>query len=909
MANNLTGDYEAVVQVSVRKINGILSTMHQNKVNAHASDAPPTFEHSSPRVRIEDLKIPKHDTTHFAKWYAGVVQDLRETGVLPSDARSVLSEKAPPGVSSVLKKGWRDLDIIRLEPAANGAVRGTADVQLSNPTISLAERSVGEVTVHVDVRVHYDPDDGSAPMPEPIHGEVQATYIIKTKTEALSVQVSSHDNQIQFIPRTGSGLNAADADTISAQVRKVLRHQFVAADVPMPAGSRFAEFIALGGQPDPSQALAPSQAFALPLQLSDSAAGGNIHSVNKHLLGGFDFAIAVSKEYVISKFQPTLDTLRQFQKDVTVHVTDIGVVDPDYHVSVSSADLFFENGGIKLEIHAKATTHHTIAPNYNNIVIKQLIRLVLADQSVTLQASDSDLTIDGITGLFADKARSKTRSEIIDERNKALNPEPPGTPPGTVISQSFNNARKQLNETLLKFDPFSSVSYKALETNPDGIVLRGAIAPSGPGWRLDPVVDFKVAADGKSLTAFNSWIPGGRVDAYRWTWPVGGSAGAVVSVKVGHNNDEDAFDRFVLATPSDVAATGRICLRIEGTRMSPDGIEEGITAGEICKPWWSEPILTAPYGSLDVLDPIWNPPVVDQEQPLDFIVDDAIAGHVSVMGQSPPTGGLTTNTLIHFAGRNIERPLETLSHALSQMRQPHMSLVLFLVLPMGTFATRRSELQAQLGSLDERFTRNLHITEDYAGGWTKAFAAPEGPSTHLLNARGQLVWKREGKLNPDRVATALDEHLLPALAPRSVLMQLAAQPGEQAPDAFFRDDQGGCVTLRRLRGQPILLNFWKSWSKPCLRELRRLQSLQEQQGGSAPAIMAVNSEDHAALSDVRCQKNLTLRLIPDRNQSIAELYGVQCWPTTISINQEGIIDRIQFGLPHQTRETGEYAQY
>ena len=140
-------------------------------------------------------------------------------------------------------------------------------------------------------------------------------------------------------------------------------------------------------------------------------------------------------------------------------------------------------------------------------------------------------------------------------------------------------------------------------------------------------------------------------------------------------------------------------------------------------------------------------------------------------------------------------------------------------------------------------------------------------------------------------------------------MRLAAQPGEQAPDAFFRDDQGGCVTLRRLRGQPVLLNFWKSWSKPCLRELRRLQTLQEQQRGSAPAIMAVNSEDHAALSDVRCQNNITFRLIPDRNQSIAELYGVQCWPTTVSINQEGIIDRIQFGLAHEAHDTGEYAQY
>ena len=275
MANNLTGDYEAVVQVSVRKINGILATMHQNKVNP---DASPTFEHSTP-VQVGDLKIPKHDTAHFAKWYAGAVQDLRETGVLPSDARSVLSEKAPPGVSSVLKKGWRDLDIIRLEPAADGAVRGTAAVQLSNPTISLAERSIGEVTVHVDVRVHYDPDRGSALMPEPIHGEVRATYIVKPKTlgisvgarKALSVQVSPHDNQIQFIQRSipspGSGLSAAEVDIISAQVRKALRDQFVAADVLMPAGFHFAEFIALGGERDPSQAL------ALPLQLSGSAAG------------------------------------------------------------------------------------------------------------------------------------------------------------------------------------------------------------------------------------------------------------------------------------------------------------------------------------------------------------------------------------------------------------------------------------------------------------------------------------------------------------------------------------------------------------------------------------------------------------------------------------------------------------
>ncbi len=889
MANNLTGDYEAVVQISVRKINGILATMHQNKVKP---DASPTFEHSA-SVRIGDLKIPKHDTTHFAKWYAGVVQDLRETGVLPGDARSVLSEKAPPGVSSVLKKGWRDLDIIRLEPAADGAVRGTADVQLSNPTISLGERSIGEVTIHVDVRVHYDPDRGSAPMPEPIHGEVRATYIVKPKTlgisvgarKALSVQVSSHDNQIHFIPRTGSGLNAADADIISAQVRKALRSQFVVADVLLPAGFRFAEFIALD-----------SQALGLPLQLSGSAAAGNINSVNRNLLGGFDFAIAVSKDYIQSQFAPVIQGLKDFVDRITITV-DAVIGSTVYHASLSSVSLTWKAGAIDLSGHVDLKTQ-SIAPNFS-FDFTQTIALALDVPSQTVKVVPvgdpviSNASIGLPTGLIA--------SRIKDGRDSVLS---------NVSLQVFNDVRNQLLSSLRSFDNLADVKYATIEITPDGIILRGAIGPSGTGWRLDPVVHPDIAADGKSFTAFNSWIPGGRIDAYRWTWPVGGSAGAVVSVKVGHNTEEDAFDRFVLATPSDVAATGRICLRIEGTRMSPDGIEEGITVGETCKPWWSEPILTAPYGSLDVLDPIWNPPVVDQEQPLDFIVDDAIAGHVSVMGQSPPTGGLTTNTLIHFAGGNIERPLEALSHALSQMRQPHMSLVLFLVLPVGSFATRRSEFQARLGPLDERFTRNLHITEDYAGGWTKAFAAPEGPSTHLINARGELVWKREGRLNPDRVGAALDEHLLPALAPRSVLMRLAAQPGERAPDAFFQDDQGDYVTLRRLRGQTVLLNFWKSWSKPCLRELRRLQTLQEQGNGRTPVIMAINGgEDHATLTDVRCQSNLTFRVIPDRNQSIAELYGVQCWPTTVSINQEGIIERIQFGLAHEARETGEYAQY
>ena len=47
-----------------------------------------------------------------------------------------------------------------------------------------------------------------------------------------------------------------------------------------------------------------------------------------------------------------------------------------------------------------------------------------------------------------------------------------------------------------------------------------------------------------------------------------------------------------------------------------------------------------------------------------------------------------------------------------------------------------------------------------------------------------------------------------------------------------------CLALDRLRGQQVLLNFWQSWSAPCLRELRRLQRLHEESSKHGLVIMA-----------------------------------------------------------------------
>ena len=100
----------------------------------------------------------------------------------------------------------------------------------------------------------------------------------------------------------------------------------------------------------------------------------------------------------------------------------------------------------------------------------------------------------------------------------------------------------------------------------------------------------------------------------------------------------------------------------------------------------------------------------------------------------------------------------------------------------------------------------------------------------------------------------------------------------------------------------MLLNFWQSWSAPCIRELRRLQRLHDEAGKRGLVILAVNGgEGRTVLEDIRRQHNLGFTLIPDPGQRIARRYGVQCWPTTVSINPDGMVDGVQFGVAHTHR--------
>jgi peroxiredoxin len=84
-----------------------------------------------------------------------------------------------------------------------------------------------------------------------------------------------------------------------------------------------------------------------------------------------------------------------------------------------------------------------------------------------------------------------------------------------------------------------------------------------------------------------------------------------------------------------------------------------------------------------------------------------------------------------------------------------------------------------------------------------------------------------------------------------------------------------------------------------------LQQLHQRAGARAPLIVAFHGgKERNILDAIRKQHELPFTLVQDTDQRIARMYGVRCWPTTISIDADGLVSHVQFGLSPERKEAG-----
>src|SRR5215203_5165762 len=117
MANPLTGDFEAVVQLAVSQLNGLLGTLHQNGLTATTALK---LLHNA-RTRIGDgPRTP--DLGAFGDW-VNEFQSARPPGPKPP-LSDLLVATSPPAVAKRLAVSFADLLVLEQAP-----VRGAAVVQ------------------------------------------------------------------------------------------------------------------------------------------------------------------------------------------------------------------------------------------------------------------------------------------------------------------------------------------------------------------------------------------------------------------------------------------------------------------------------------------------------------------------------------------------------------------------------------------------------------------------------------------------------------------------------------------------------------------------------------------------------------------------------------------------------------
>ncbi|MEZ0277084.1 MAG: TlpA family protein disulfide reductase [Roseimicrobium sp.] len=870
MANNLTGDYEAVVEISVRQINGLLATLHQNGAS---TNAPLKLLHSvDTRVGDPRRRFPDH-VFDFSDW---VLEYQQEKGPRPiKDLQGQFVSTSPPGIAQRFQDIFDDIKggVIVEDPPA--VIRGRARIQISTLQVSFPEGSSTEVILHAYARAHYYPDKDTGELPKPVHGEVQATFEIKTLPygggRRLFIKPSSQDSKIRFIADPASGINNAQATVIAAQIRKVVRESIELLPVDLPAGFPFSVFKGIG---------LVGQVLALPLQLSGvGAPGSGVQPLHTSFVGSSGFAFAVRKEYVqglidIAAIQESISSRR-----ITLSIERWGVgVSVTYKLRFSQGPtLTFKNGSIEISGRVEVETGTWWAPN-GFVSFKQAVTLRLNTSSqVASLRRIGDPDVDESWFIPSGTATNIVRSEMdkaIDANNDS-------------VEAVFTDARNKLVNGLRTFDNSSTVRYSGVQITVDGIIVRGDIG--GPG-RLSPIVEIGETEQGTAFTALKSWIPGGRILRHVWSWVE--YPGTPATIWNGVTRTATEMHRFVFPKPPGITSISHVCLRLEGTRILANGQTQNISGGTTCIAPAPDIVLDVPSWWEPVTLPIWMPDITD-----DMVLRDAIAGHVTIQSVRPQKLATGHNTLVYFPEWPSERPLQALGDALKKLSQRNPSLLVIVVLPEGAFDSTRKELNEKLGGDKEKLPVPLQLTEDDEGGWARSFGLSKRASYYLVNARREFVWKHEGNVDAGELLAALEKHLVPAASPRTIPLRLAVDSGATAPDVTFQDAESQRFALHRMRGQTMLLNFWQSWSAPCLAELERLQQLHEKGGKDAPTIVSFHGgKDAKKMEELRKRLGLTFTVVQDTEQREARKYGIRCWPTTVEVNADGNVEHAQFGL-------------
>lgn len=112
--------------------------------------------------------------------------------------------------------------------------------------------------------------------------------------------------------------------------------------------------------------------------------------------------------------------------------------------------------------------------------------------------------------------------------------------------------------------------------------------------------------------------------------------------------------------------------------------------------------------------------------------------------------------------------------------------------------------------------------------------------------------------------------------------------GTQAPDFRLKNLKGEWVSLSDFEGMTVLIDFWGTWCKPCIRDIPELNALHKNLTGEDFVILSVSTHEknENAVRQLALKKGIEYTVL-ENGEAVSKQYHIDSYPTLVLVDSSG----------------------
>lgn len=119
--------------------------------------------------------------------------------------------------------------------------------------------------------------------------------------------------------------------------------------------------------------------------------------------------------------------------------------------------------------------------------------------------------------------------------------------------------------------------------------------------------------------------------------------------------------------------------------------------------------------------------------------------------------------------------------------------------------------------------------------------------------------------------------------------------GDMAPDFTLEDLDGNRITLSKLKGKNVIVNFWATTCPYCKVEMPDINAFYKTHKNELEVLAVDLGESDSTIKDYVRDKGFEFKILKDTNGDVGYAYGIRFIPTTFFIDKKGIIRAVANG--------------